>query len=133
VIPQASSYIKTTYSDGNPDPHFVQVSGKLIRITTGSHFAFASIDYPTPAPVVQSTKIISFVKNNIEYALNVYGTTVTGVSFVQYQTPPYATLSATGASGTCTAIDSQNFNLNVTVNMADGSSVHYQGAALLGV
>jgi len=50
TMPVASDFVKVTYGDGNTG--YVAVTGKLIRITTGtSHFAFATVGYPTPAPV----------------------------------------------------------------------------------
>ncbi|QEM13591.1 hypothetical protein [Mucilaginibacter rubeus] len=111
------------------------VTGKLIRVTTGSHWALATVDYPTPAPSSQViVNDIFFIQNNIQYSLKISGNTITGVTSVAGIAPPFTQIPAKGASGSCIAIDhNANYNINVTVAMGDGSVVNYQGAAQGGV
>jgi hypothetical protein len=55
--PIAYDYIKATYTSA---AGFNTYSGKLIRVTTGSHWAIATIDYPVPArsaPTISDTFI----------------------------------------------------------------------------
>ncbi|WDZ99141.1 hypothetical protein [Mucilaginibacter sp. SJ] len=123
AIPQASSYIKTTYSDGNPDPHFVQVSGKLIRITTGSHFAFASIDYPTPAPLPPASagKLLGGIydPNNPSVIYEVYGSS----GYVTSGSP-----NVKSVTGTYTTTSNSQINLvNVTIARNDGTTFSFAG------
>jgi hypothetical protein len=127
VIPQASSYIKTTYSDGNPDPHFVQVSGKLIRITTGSHFAFASIDYPTPAPA--SLNAVSFVYITDPNRPNTYYNLYWANGHILYTQDPNTQVTGTYTVsgphltiyhyvGTITRSDGSTFNFDETTDVS---------------
>jgi hypothetical protein len=118
VIPQAYSYIKTTYSDGNPNPSFVQVSGKLIRITTGSHFAFASIDYPTPSPIPPASagKLLGGIRdpNNSSVIYEVYGSS----GYVTSGSP-----NVKSVSGTYITTSNPNVNtVTVTITRLDGTS-----------
>lgn len=124
AIPQASSYIKTTYSDGNPDPHFVQVSGKLIRITTGSHFAFASIDYPTPAPVTTppSAGVLLGGIHDPSNSSTIYE--VYGSSGVVTSGSP----NVKSVTGTYTTTSNSQINLvNVTITRNDGTTFSFTG------
>ncbi|MBB6129275.1 hypothetical protein [Mucilaginibacter lappiensis] len=96
TMPVASDFVKVTYGDGSTG--FVAVTGKLIRITTGtSHFAFATVGYPTPAPVLTTpptTYTMSFIYpagSNYEYDVNVTNgviTSIGGLNIATYQNFP---------------------------------------------
>jgi len=122
AIPQASSYIKVSYGDGNPDPHFVQVSGKLIRITTGSHFAFASIDYPTPAPA--SANAVSFITIPDPNRPNTYYSLYWANGRILYTQDPNTKVTGTyTASGPNLTI----YHYIGTITRADGSTFNFEG------
>lgn len=135
AIPQASSYIKTTYGDGSSNPSFVQVTGKLIGTTSGSHFAFAPISYPTPAPATGpgTLQVITFDKDGYEYSVLYSGTTITSGYNVTLLAPPHTHLETASASGSLTVVDSQTCNINVTINLVNGNTITYQGLATFGL
>lgn len=130
-VPSPGTFLPNTlYKDATS----YTVTGKLIRVTTGSHWALATVDYPTPAPSNQViTNDISFIKDDIQYSLKTSGNTIIGVSLINGTTPPYTQIPAKGASGTCIAVDQENYNINVTIILTNGTVVNYQGAAWGGV
>lgn len=135
TMPKASDYVKASYGGGSAS--YVQVPGKLIRITSGtSHFAFATITYPTPAPYGQpgaTLKVITFDKDGYEYSVLYSGATITSGYEAFSLTPPYTQITITSASGSYTTIDSQNCNVNLTLVLANGNTVTYQGPAWFGL
>lgn len=51
--PMIWNYVNKTYDQ----PGIITTTGKIIRVTTGSHWAVATIDYPTPKPITSTVTI----------------------------------------------------------------------------
>ncbi|MFC0517259.1 hypothetical protein ACFFGT_23820 [Mucilaginibacter angelicae] len=133
-IPFIGDYIKDNYSTGGG---VVTIPAKLIRVTTGSHWAVATIDYPAPkitsVPVVTipSTEVIVqdpsnphvsyylYGKNGIftggSYAYDGNGTdTAIQISGTYYQVTPHTGLYH--SHGTITRLDGTTFTFDLTAD-----------------
>lgn len=126
TMPKASDYVKASYGGGSAS--YVQVPGKLIRITTGtSHFAFATVGYPEPKidgsnaqnigyipdPTIPSVYYYLYVANGIIYRTDTPNTKVTGT----YTTSgPHLTIYH--LVGTVTRADGSTFQFDTTFDIA---------------
>jgi hypothetical protein len=124
--PLSYDYIKPTYTDANTG--MVNVTGKLIRVTTGSHLALAPVDYPTPSiapPALPGT--YAYIKDDlypsITYELlgakGIYSSTGRILN-TSTTVSVYATYSATSTPGvyhsvgTITRVDGSQFTFDNT-------------------
>jgi hypothetical protein len=124
TYPLIYSYVKQSYSD--PNSHIITTAGKLIRVTTGSHWAIATIDYPLPgAAQGPSTVPLTFLggvphPENPNLYCTIFGKdgkiTKTNES------------NCKSASGTYTATPNKFiFNVTVTIVKNDDTTVTYTG------
>jgi len=124
--PLSYDYIKPTYTD--PNTGVVNATGKLIRVTTGSHLALAPVDYPTPSiapPSLPGT--YAYIKDDlypsITYELHgdkgIYSSIGTILN-TSTTVSVYATYSATSTPGiyhsvgTITRVDGSRFTFDNT-------------------
>lgn len=94
------------------------VTGKLIRVTTGSHWALASVNYPTPSPIPPASagKLLGGIydPNNSSVIYEVYGSS----GYVTSGSP-----NVKSVSGTYTKTSDPNVNIvTVKITRLDGSS-----------
>jgi hypothetical protein len=97
---------------------FISVTGKLIRVTTGSHWALASMNYPTPSPIPPASagKLLGGIydPNNSSVIYEVYGSS----GYVTSGSP-----NVKSVSGTYTKTSDPNVNIvTVKITRLDGSS-----------
>jgi hypothetical protein len=124
--PLSYDYIKPTYTD--PNTGMVNVTGKLIRVTTGSHLALAPVDYPTPAIAPPSSANPIFLGGvadplNPNKLYHIYG--------VSGNITKLNASDGKSASGTYTATGNQFiFNVNVTIVRTDGTTFSYTGQTM---
>jgi hypothetical protein len=108
------------------------VTGKLIRVTTGSHWALASVNYPTPTPVTPPPPLfvgtIHITVNGSEVYYDLFGKNGV-VTKISPWTP--ATVPTPVVNGTYTTTSSSVvYNVDVTVTLPNGGGqVHYVGTA----
>jgi hypothetical protein len=127
--PNPYDYIKNSYTDQMG--HFVNVTGKLIRVTTGSHWALASIDYPSPKPLPPpAPQIIGGVPDpndpTLYYVLSGTGNAITSVKTVKNGVDyPMTGVSATGSythtNGTFI------YHVTVTIHRSNGTTFSFTG------
>lgn len=123
TYPLIHNYVKLSYTD--PNSHMITTTGKLIRVTTGSHLAIATVDYPLPAAQGSSVNYPTFLggvphPENPNLYYTIFGTdgkiTKTNDS------------GCKSASGTYTATSNKFiFIVNVTIVKNDGTIVTYTG------
>ncbi|MFC0517260.1 hypothetical protein ACFFGT_23825 [Mucilaginibacter angelicae] len=119
--PMISDYVKATYDQ----PGIITTTGKVIRVTTGSHWAIATIDYPLPAVSNASPSNPLFLGGvtdpanpNKLYHVFGFGGKITKVSPDE----------ANSASGTYTATsNSFIYTVTITVVRKDGTSFTWTG------
>ncbi|AYL98410.1 hypothetical protein [Mucilaginibacter celer] len=127
-VPLASDYIKDSYTSGMGG--YITVTGKLIRVTTGSHWALASVDYPTPtATAPASPKFVGAVPdpNDNTIVYDVYGTngniTITKI----FKNGTEQGMAGGFSSGTYTFVGGNIYHVSVTVYRANGTSFTFNG------
>ncbi|AYL98409.1 hypothetical protein [Mucilaginibacter celer] len=122
--PLIYNYVKLSYTDPNT-PHLITTTGKLIRVTTGSHLAIATINYPLPKAQGSTATYPTFLggvphPENHNQFYHIFGTDgkITKINDSDCKS----------ASGTYTATTNQFiFNVNVTIVKNDGTTVTYSG------
>ncbi|WP_114940941.1 hypothetical protein [Mucilaginibacter endophyticus] len=115
-------------------PDSYTVTGKLIRVTTGSHWALASINYPTPTPVAIPTLPAHFetafvypAGSPYEYDIIVDNGAVTSVK--GYNRTTFANFNVTSFSGGFVSIiaASSYYISDITVTPQGGSTFVFNG------
>lgn len=127
-VPLASDYIKDSYTTGMGG--YITVTGKLIRVTTGSHWALASINYPTPPPVTPpAPKFVGAVPdpNDNTLVYDVYGTngniTITKI----FKNGAEQGMGGGFATGTYNLVGGTVYHVSVTVYRANGTFFVFNG------
>ncbi|WP_121808566.1 hypothetical protein [Mucilaginibacter kameinonensis] len=123
TYPLIYTYVKLSYTD--PTAHIITTTGKLIRVTTGSHLAIATIDYPLPAAQGSTVTYPTFLggvphPDNPNQYYHIFGHDgkITKINDSDCKS----------ASGTYTATSNQFiFIVNVTIVKNDGTTVTYTG------
>ncbi|WP_114940942.1 hypothetical protein [Mucilaginibacter endophyticus] len=127
-VPLASDYIKDSYTSGMGG--YVTVTGKLIRVTTGSHWALASVSYPTPTPAAPTApKFVGAVPdpadNTIVY--DVYGNNG-NISITKIFKGGIEQGMAGGfGTGTYNLVSGTIYHVSVTIYRANGTSFVFNG------
>lgn len=116
TIPPASNFVMVNYGDGSTG--YVYVTGKLIRITTGtSHFAFASVGYPTPVPpALDDANLMNYISITDPAFPSMHYELFCGYGYIYHTQLPN-----TKATGTYTTAGTV-FHFVGTITRADGST-----------
>jgi hypothetical protein len=126
VEPSIFNYVKDNYkssSNSSLDPYIY--IGKLIRVTTGSHWAVAEVNYPLPA-AASTTHPTTIFLDGVPDPTTGYIYHIWGYHGLVNRVPDALSV---GGSYTPTA-NPFVFNVNITIVRKDGSFFNYVGPTI---
>lgn len=121
-IPDISTYVMGTYTTTVGTSQVKTYTGKLIRVTTGSHLAIANMSYPLPAANTVPTNQLTF---NITDPSTGQSYAVKGSHDVLTSATEYGTTTSRTITGTYTIDSVGNITAIGTIIRADGTTFNF--------
>jgi hypothetical protein len=123
--PSIFSYVSNNYKSTSTSLDLYLFVGKVIRVTTGTHWALAEINYPLPPPsstTNTSTKFLDGVPDPITgYIYHIWG-----FNGLVNKVPDAISVAGTYTPTTNPFV----FNVNITIVRKDGTSFNYVGPTI---